>query len=158
MFGFFKKRPLEVFAISNGEVIELTEVQDEVFSKKLAGDGVAIIPNNGNFTAPLDGVISRIFPTNHAFSIKGKNSIEIMVHIGLDTVELKGNGFKRLKEEGNSVKVGDTIIEVDLDYLKSNGKDTTTPIVANSEKEIIVECKTLGVVKKSMAIFKVNRA
>jgi PTS system glucose-specific IIA component len=155
MFRFFKKRPLEVFAISNGEVIELAEVKDEVFSKKLVGDGVAIIPTNGQIVAPIKGIVTRIFPTNHAFYITTKNGLEIMVHIGLDTVQLKGKGFKRLIKEGKLVNVGDVIIEVDLDYLKSKDKDIVTALIVNSKKSITIQNKKVGFIKSGDTIFEI---
>ncbi len=155
MFGFFKSKPITILAVSNGEIISLENVKDEVFSQKLAGDGMAIIPLGKNILSPIDGVISKIFPTNHAFIISAKNNLEIMVHIGLDTVELKGNGFKRLLEEGKKVKAGDAIIEVDFKYLKSQKKDIVTPILVNSEKNITIKNRKIGLIKEKEAIFEV---
>ncbi len=155
MFGFFKSKPVELKAISSGDIVELEDVKDEVFSQKLAGDGVAIIPLNGTILSPIDGNLSKIFPTNHAFLITAKD-IEVMVHIGLDTVELKGEGFKRLIEEGEKIKAGDAIIEVDLDYLKEKGKDTITPILVNSQKSITIENKKIGSIKEKEALFEVK--
>ena len=156
MFGFFKKKPIVIVSISNGKIVELEDVKDEVFSQKLAGDGVAIIPLDGTIVAPVDGVISRIFPTNHAFSMTTKDNLEVLVHIGLDTVELKGKGFTVLEKEGNRVKANTPIIDVDLEYLKSQGKDTITPILVNSEKDITINSKNIGVVKRGDSIFEVS--
>ncbi len=153
MFGFFKKKPTLVVAPVCGEVIKLENVKDEVFSQKLAGDGVAIIPSNGEIVAPVDGVITRLFPTHHAFLITTKDNLEVMVHIGLDTVELKGEGFKTLKQEGDKVKVNTPIISVDLEYLKSKGKDIVTPIVINDSSITNVK---LGLVNSGEVIFKVK--
>ncbi len=153
MFGFFKKKPTLVVAPVCGEVIKLENVKDEVFSQKLAGDGVAIIPSNGEIVAPIDGVITRLFSTHHAFLITTKDNLEVMVHIGLDTVELKGEGFKTLKQEGDKVKVNTPIISVDLEYLKSKGKDIVTPIVINDSSITNVK---LGLVNSGEVIFKVK--
>lgn len=109
-----------------------------MFSGKMLGDGVAVIPSSNKAVAPCDGEITQIFPTNHAFGITTKEGLEILVHIGIDTVNLKGEGFKRILEAGTSVKKGDTVVEADLDYIKNKGKDTITPIIiTNMDK---VEC------------------
>jgi PTS system glucose-specific IIA component len=150
MFSFFKKSVL-VYAPTSGEIKRLEDVDDEVFSAKMAGDGVAILPESGLFCSPVDGKITRVFPTKHAFSIESRG-VEILVHIGLDTVELKGEGFELLKSEGESVRVGDEIVRVDLELLKSRGKDIITPIVVadRSIKDI-----KLGSVERGDLIFKV---
>ena len=150
MFSFFKKSVL-VYAPTSGEVKRLEEVNDEVFSAKMAGDGVAILPESGTFCSPVEGKITRIFPTKHAFSVESRG-VEILVHIGLDTVELKGEGFKLLKSEGESVSVGDAIVEVDLDFLKLKGKDIITPIVVTDKS---VKDIKLGRVERGDLIFKV---
>ncbi len=153
MFGFFKKKPTVVVAPISGELVKLEDVKDEVFSQKLAGDGVAIIPSSGEIVAPIDGVITRLFPTRHAFLITTKDNLEVMVHIGLDTVELKGEGFKVLKQEGDKVVVNTPIITVDLDYLKSKGKDIVTPIVIDGKSIYNIK---LGLVKSGEPIFEVK--
>jgi glucose-specific phosphotransferase system IIA component len=129
MFGIFKKKSIEIKAPVNGKVVEIQSVPDEVFANKLAGDGVAIIPSSGDFVAPIDGVVSKIFDTNHAYIVKGDNGIEVMVHIGIDTVSLNSQGFERVVEVGSHVKAGDLIIKADLNYLKDNVTDTITPVV-----------------------------
>ncbi len=153
MFGFFKKKPIVVVAPVSGEVIKLEDVKDDVFSQKLAGDGVAIIPSNGEIVSPIEGVITRLFPTHHAFLITTKDNIEVMVHIGLDTVELKGEGFKVLKQEGDKVKVNTPIIRVDLEYLKLKGKDIVTPIVVSDKSITNIR---LGQIKSGESIFEVK--
>ncbi len=131
MFSFFR-RSVSVYAPADGEIRRLEEVNDEVFSSKMAGDGVAILPMSGTICSPINGVISGIFPTKHAFSVKGRG-VEILVHIGIDTVELRGRGFKLLKSKGVTVKAGEAIVEVDLNYLRSAGKDTITPIIVTDK-------------------------
>jgi len=142
MFGFLKRKVRDVHAPVNGEIVALESVDDDVFSQKMVGDGVAVIPISNQFTAPIDGVVSKIFSTNHAYSIKSDKDLEVMVHIGLETVALKGEGFTRVVSEGDTVKVGDVIIEVDLEYIKAHAKDIITPIIISDEsdfKEILKE-------------------
>lgn len=128
MFNFFKKK-IEIYSPIKGNSVTLDKVNDPVFSNKMIGDGVAILPEGNFVCAPCEGRIIQIFPTNHAFGIVTEDGLEVLVHIGLDTVELKGKGFKRLMEVGENVTVGEKIIEVDFDFLKSENKDIITPIV-----------------------------
>lgn len=136
MFGFLKKKTLDIISPVNGEIIEIEKVADQVFSQKMLGDGFAVNPKDGKIKAPADGKIIQIFPTNHAFGIAMENGIEILVHIGIDTVELKGEGFTKKVESGSLVKKGDIIIEVDLEFLKSKGKDVVTPVIFTKSDNI----------------------
>ena len=156
MFGFLKRKPREIKAPIDGMLIPIEEVDDEVFSAKMAGDGIAIMPVGDTFAAPIDGVITKIFSTNHAFSIKNKQDLEVLVHIGLETVALKGEGFERLAQEGDEVKVGDPIIKVDLDYIKANAKDIVTPILVTDESKFDEIDKNDNVVKSGDLIMEVN--
>lgn len=152
MFGWLKSKKISIFAPADGEVVGLDSVPDEVFSARLAGDGAAIIPTSCTFVAPIDGIVSKIFPTNHAYVIKN-GDIEVIVHIGIDTVNLKGNGFTRVANEGDNVKMGDKIIKADLDYIANNAKSIITPIVTNSSK---VSIKQIGDIKKTTLIMEVE--
>jgi glucose-specific phosphotransferase system IIA component len=156
MFGFLKRKPREVFAPVDGQIVALESVEDDVFSQKMVGDGVAILPVSGSFTAPIDGVVTKIFSTNHAYSIKSDKDLEVMVHIGLETVALKGQGFTRIANEGDSVKAGDTIIEVDLVYIQKHAKDIVTPIVISEESDVKEIKKKLSVVKSQDKIMEVS--
>ena len=156
MFGFLKRKPREIKAPIDGMLIPIEEVDDEVFSAKMAGDGIAIMPVGDTFAAPIDGVITKIFSTNHAFSIKNKQDLEVLVHIGLETVALKGEGFERLAQEGDEVKAGDPIIKVDLDYIKANAKDIVTPILVTDESKFDEIDKNDNVVKSGDLIMEVN--
>ena len=138
MFGIFKAKKQIVVSPADGDVVDLAEVPDEVFSQKMAGEGIAIMPRSNTFIAPISGTITKIFSTNHAFSIKTKSGLEVMVHIGLDTVALNGEGFKRLAEEGDKVNVGKPIISADLEFISSQGKEIITPIVINHEKALSI--------------------
>lgn len=94
------------------------------------------MPTGNKMVAPVDGTIGKIFETNHAFSIESDSGVELFVHFGIDTVELKGEGFKRIAEEGQRVKVGDTVIEFDLPLLEEKAKSTLTPVVISNMDEI----------------------
>ncbi len=156
MFGFLKRKPREIKAPIDGMLIELEKVDDEVFSSKMAGDGIAIIPVGDTFTAPIDGLITKIFSTNHAYSIKNKQDLEVLVHIGLETIALKGEGFERLAQEGDEVTAGTPIIKVDLDYIKANAKDIITPILITDESKFDEIDKNDNVVKSGDLIMEVN--
>lgn len=122
-------KPSELVACVNGEMIPLESVKDPVFSTKAMGDGVAFIPKVGEITSPVDGTIEVAFPTGHAIGLKSDNNIEILIHVGIDTVELNGEGFKLLVKQGEKVKRGQKLIEFDLKKIKENGYDPTTMLV-----------------------------
>jgi len=140
----------------DGQLLAIESVDDEVFSQKMAGDGVAILPVGEVFTAPIDGVITKIFSTNHAYSVKSKQDLEVLVHIGLETVALKGEGFERLANEGDEVKVGDPIIKADLAYIKAHAKDIITPILITDESKYNEIDKNDNVVKSGDHIMDVS--
>ena len=156
MFGFLKRKVREIHSPVDGRVVDIENVDDAVFAQKLAGDGVAIEPVGDIFKAPIDGIITKIFSTNHAYSIQSKKDLEVMVHIGLDTVALQGKGFERLVNEGERVKAGDSIIKVDLDYITKNAKSIITPIIITDSSEYKNIEKRLGVVKSEDIIMEVK--
>jgi glucose-specific phosphotransferase system IIA component len=156
MFGLFKVKKQTIVSPVDGDIVELSEVPDQVFSEKMAGDGIAIIPRSNTFVAPISGVVSKIFSTNHAYSIRAKNGLEVLVHIGLDTVALKGEGFKRLVEEGVTVAVGKPIIYADIEFIKEHGKDIITPIVLNHDKELTLESHTVRTIREGEALIEVT--
>ncbi len=127
---------VEIYAPLSGEIVNIEDVPDVVFSEKIVGDGIAIRPNGNKIVAPVDGVIGKIFETNHGFSMESKEGVELFVHFGIDTVELKGEGFTRVAQEGQSVKRGDTIIEFDLALLEQKAKSVLTPVVISNMDEI----------------------
>ena len=137
------KNSIEIIAPLSGEIVKIEDVPDVVFAEKIVGDGVAIKPSGNKIVAPLSGKIGKIFETNHAFAIESDEGIELFVHFGIDTVELKGEGFKRVAEEGQQVKVGDTIIEIDLPLLERKAKSVLTPVVI-SNMETIIELNKLS--------------
>lgn len=131
-----KSVEVEIYAPLSGEIVNIEDVPDVVFSEKIVGDGIAIRPNGNKIVAPVDGVIGKIFETNHAFSMESKDGVELFVHFGIDTVELKGEGFTRIAQEGQSVKRGDTVIEFDLALLEAKAKSVLTPVVISNMDEI----------------------
>ena len=156
MFGFLKRKVRDVTSPVDGQVVALESVDDEVFSQKLVGDGVAVIPMSNRFKAPIDGVVSKIFSTNHAYSIKSPKDLEVMVHIGLETVALEGRGFTRIANEGDEVKAGDVIIEADLAYIREHAKDIITPVIIMDESDVKEIDKKLNIVKAGDMIMEVK--
>ncbi|MFP3719978.1 glucose-specific PTS transporter subunit IIBC, partial [Niallia circulans] len=112
-----------------GELVPITEVPDAVFAGKMMGDGFAIIPSEGTVVSPVDGKIVNLFPTKHALGILADNGREILIHFGIDTVKLKGEGFETLVSENDQVKQGQPLLKVNLDYIKGNATATITPVV-----------------------------
>ncbi|MBE6048574.1 MAG: PTS glucose transporter subunit IIA [Clostridium sp.] len=135
MFGFFKKKKnkvneeLRLVAAVSGKVLPLSEVPDPVFAQKMAGDGIAIDPSSDIVVAPADGELSLVFNTKHAFAMTLENGAEILVHIGVNTVTLEGEGFEQLAEAGTKVKAGTPIIKIDREFIKSKDLSLMTPIL-----------------------------
>lgn len=125
-----------VYAPVNGDIVDIEKVPDVVFAEKIVGDGIAIAPKGELILAPIDGRIGKIFETNHAFSIESPQGLELFVHFGVGTVELRGKGFKRLAEEGQEVKMGDPILSFDIDYLKDQVDSLLTPVVLANMEDI----------------------
>lgn len=117
---------------TKGEVIELSQVNDPTFSQGLMGKGFAVISVDGNYYAPFNGVVSMIFPTKHAIGLTSDNGVELLIHIGLETVELNGQYFESFVETGQKIKAGDMLIKVDIEKLKELGYDITTPVIVTN--------------------------
>lgn len=125
--ALFKKK-IKLTSPMTGEIVDITDTSDPVFSGKMVGDGVTIIPTDGDVLAPMDGKIIQMFDTGHALAIES-NGIQVLIHIGLDTVELNGQGFTKIAHEGQEVKQGDLLIKVDLEKIKALGKSIESPMV-----------------------------
>lgn len=138
MFGFLKKnnQEIKIYAPLSGEVVAISEVRDEVFSKKMLGEGVAIIPSSGKLYAPADGTLVSVFKTKHAYTILTDDGLELLIHCGLDTVELAGEGFTVYKNSGDRIRTGELIAEMDLERILAHRKETITPIVITNSDQI----------------------
>ena len=119
----------EVYSVADGEVIALEQVKDPVFSQKMMGDGFAVEPENGNIVSPVSGTVSSVFPTKHALGIVTEAGLEVLVHIGLDTVSLEGKPFTVHVAEGQKVAAGDLLVTADLDAIREAGRETSTIVV-----------------------------
>ncbi|MFC7320239.1 glucose-specific PTS transporter subunit IIBC [Halobacillus campisalis] len=136
---------LEFVSPIKGKVLPITEVPDQVFSGKMMGDGFAIEPIDGKIVSPINGKVLNVFPTKHAIGLQADNGMEILIHIGIDTVKLKGEGFTSYVEEGSEVKQGQTLMEVDLDYVSKNATSIITPIIfTNLNEDQKVEVTAAG--------------
>ncbi|MDE7318168.1 MAG: PTS glucose transporter subunit IIA [Lachnospiraceae bacterium] len=127
LFDFMKKE--EFVSPMTGILHPLETVPDPAFSEKLMGDGFAVELTGGEVKAPCSGQIEAAFPTGHAFGIKTKDGLEILIHIGIDTVSLEGTGFTVRVKEGDTIKQGDVLVIVDVDYVKSQGKSVFSPVI-----------------------------
>lgn len=132
--GFFDKfkkqdKKIEVLVPINGRVINISEIPDPVFSGKMMGDGFGVDPIDGRVYSPVSGTIANVFPTLHAIGITVNEDIDMIIHFGLDTVTLKGEGFTCHVKEGDTVKAGDLLLEVDIDAVRPLVPSLVTPVV-----------------------------
>lgn len=146
MFGFGKKKNKEkvLYAVAKGQVKPISEVKDPVFSQKMMGDGFAVSPENNAVFAPVEGTVIAVFPTKHAMTFKTSDGVDVLVHIGLDTVSLDGEGFNILVSENQEVTPQTQIAEVDFDLLKEKGLETDI-IVALPDSGAVIDKLQLGV-------------
>lgn len=128
---------IHVLAPLDGMVVDLESVPDEVFAQKMAGDGVAIDPSGGLAVAPVTGDLVKLFPGGHAFGISTAGDVELIVHIGLDTVELKGEGFENIASEGQKVQAGTPIVRFNRATVEHRGKVMLSPIVSSGAGTIV---------------------
>ena len=119
----------EILSLTNGEILELSQVPDDVFSSKLMGDGFAIKSNDGIICSPVDGTVEVIFPTKHAVIIKSTAGKEVLIHMGIETVKLEGNGFELFTNVGDKVSAGDKLAKMDLKYIEENATSSITPVI-----------------------------
>ncbi len=112
-----------------GKVIELSEIEDQVFGSGMMGKGFAIVPESGDVYAPVSGTIAALFPTKHAVGIKSDDGLEVLIHFGMDTVTLNGEGFKSFVKQGDKVKTGDKLLSIDLESVRTKVPSIETPIV-----------------------------
>jgi PTS system glucose-specific IIA component len=135
MIGFFKKKREIIKAPANGETFDIAEVNDTMFSQKLMGDGIALHlkGKRAEIASPADGKLTVLFPTGHSFGVTMQNGIEILIHIGINTVNANGEGFKIMScRQGDTIKAGQPIVEVDLQKLSTKYDMSTMIIVTNT--------------------------
>ena len=138
----FKGVTEDVHSVADGQVIKIEDVKDPVFSQKMMGDGFAVEPENGKIVSPVAGKVASIFPTKHALGLVTDNGLEVLVHIGLDTVSLEGKPFEVKVTEGQTVAAGDLLVEADLAAIREAGRETSTVVVftnADAIKSVKVE-------------------
>jgi glucose-specific phosphotransferase system IIA component len=142
-----------------GELKDLSTIPDEMFSQKMMGEGLVIDPSEGVVRAPCDGVVGTIFKTNHAVAIACDNGAEVLIHVGIDTVKMNGEGFKGLVKNGDRVKTGDKLIEFDLQLVKAKAKSHLTPFVVTNSADLseVKLLKTSGVNSHNTAIIQVRK-
>lgn len=159
LFGFGSKTNEEtIVAPLTGAVKNIEEVPDPVFAGRMMGEGVAIDPTEGLVVSPVDGEIVQLFHTKHAVGIKAKNGTEILIHVGLETVKMEGEGFEAHVSEGQAVKAGDKLISFDLGLIREKAKSTITPIVITNTDAAESIKTTVGVTatKGSTEVMKVT--
>jgi PTS system glucose-specific IIA component len=128
---------IQVLAPLDGMVVDLEKVPDQVFAQKMVGDGVAIDPSGSIAVAPVAGTLLKLFPGGHAFGISTPSGVELIVHIGLDTIELKGKGFKNIATEGQQVQAGTPIVSFDRPIIEQQGKVILSPVVSSGSGQIV---------------------
>ena len=145
-----KNEILEFVSPVEGKVMELSEVEDKVFSQGMMGNGFAVELTSGTVRAPFSGEVTVVFPTGHAIGMKRADGLEVLIHIGMDTVELNGKGFSLQVKQGDNVSAGDVLVEVDLDYIKSEGKSLVSPVVFPNGQAISL--KIQGTIKTGQEV------
>lgn len=133
--NFFKPKDYTVYSPVSGQVIDLSDVKDEMFSKAMMGPGTAIIPTDGNIASPFDGQVKFVFPTKHALGLISASGVELLIHIGIDTVNLEGKHFEVLVKDNQRVKKGQALVCVDLEALIQLKVDPTVILVLTSASE-----------------------
>ena len=164
MFDSLKKmfeknaKTISLKAVEDGRTIPMDEVNDQTFAQELLGPGIAIVPSNGTVVSPINGTIATVMDTKHAVCIQGEDGLELIVHAGLDTVELNGKYYQTYKEIGDQVKAGDVLLEFDLEEITKAGYDVTTPIViTNLSGYRITKCLTGQQVKAGDEVIQLTK-
>lgn len=148
---------VEIYSPGKGQIIPLSEVPDQVFAQKMMGDGVGFVPEDGEIVAPFDGTVKTIFPTKHAIGIESDEGIELLIHIGIDTVKLDGSGFESMVSTGDTIKKGQTLMQVDLDYIKANAPSIVTPLILTNLENRTLEITDVSEVKSQQLIMTVKQ-
>ena len=160
LFDFLKKeRNIKksgiIYSPTNGEIKPICETPDQMFAKKLIGDGAIIFNSDGNIIAPFDGKVKMLFPTKHAIGLESNDGIEILIHYGINTVELKGEGFRTYVKQGGIIKTGNKLLVVDNALLESRGLITCVIIAVTYPKDIKIEMLKNGIIQQKEEIIQV---
>ena len=124
-----------ILAPMTGTAVAITEAPDPIFIEKILGDGIAIVPTEGKVVSPVDGTVSKVVETGHIYAVTSDNGVEVVIHVGLETVALNGKCFQIHVKEGDKVKAGDLLADADLEFIKETGRNSITPIVIGSSLE-----------------------
>ena len=147
----------EIYSPLKGEAVKLSKVPDDTFANEILGKGMAVIPGDGVVVSPVDGEVSTLFDTLHAIGVTGDNGLELLIHVGINTVELEGKYYKALVKEGDKVTKGQPLLKFDIEGIRSAGYNTVTPvIITNSDEYESVEQVAIGDVEKSALVMNVR--
>ena len=148
---------MRILAPISGEAVPLSEVPDEVFAEGMAGEGGAVVPSaSGEAVAPASGTLVKLFEGGHAFGIETDEGVEMIVHLGLDTIEMRGAGFEKIATEGERVEAGQPVVRFDLDEIRNAGYDPVTPVVVTNADEHPVGGLKTGEVSAGDPLFEVE--
>ncbi|KFZ41964.1 PTS glucose transporter subunit IIA [Anoxybacillus flavithermus] len=139
MFRLFRKREEVIVSPLTGNVRSLENVPDPVFAQKMMGDGFAIEPTDGVVVSPIHGEVVQVFPTKHAVGLRSDEGLEILIHVGIDTVHMHGEGFEAYVKAGDRVKVGDLLLSFDLALVQQKAESPLTPVVITNG-DVVDEC------------------
>ncbi|MCI9092353.1 MAG: PTS glucose transporter subunit IIA [Coprobacillus sp.] len=159
LFSKFKKEEIEysdtdIVAIADATLVPVNKIQDSVFSKELLGQTIAFELNDNTIVSPCNGVLEMMYPTGHAFAVRRKDGMGILVHVGINTVNLKGQGFKLYAKQGEKVKAGQKLLQIKREKIKEAGYDLTTMLIISEpiNKDDKVEFSCINTVKKGQVI------
>ena len=130
-------KKVNIYSPMKGQVIDISKVNDDSFANEVTGKGVAIIPESGKVAAPFDGTVSMVFNTKHAIGLTSKEGIELLIHVGIDTVKLEGKHFNALVKRGDPIKKGELLLEFDKEAIQKAGYDCTTPITVTNSADYL---------------------
>ncbi|HAH78873.1 MAG TPA: hypothetical protein DCL64_05080 [Ruminococcaceae bacterium] len=134
--NLFGKKKIKILAPVDGRAVPIAETPDKVFSEKVLGDGVTMLPENGEIVAPVAGTVATIANTRHAVCIEGDEGAEVLIHLGIDTVKLGGKGFTCLVKAGEHVRAGQKLMDMDLDFIRGRGYNTASPCILTNPNQV----------------------
>ncbi|AQL56198.1 PTS glucose transporter subunit IIA [Abyssicoccus albus] len=129
-------KDIELYSPMTGEYVNIEDIPDPVFAEKMMGEGFGVKPTEGVVVSPIKGKVVQVFPTKHAIGLKADNDIEVLIHIGLETVQLEGEGFETLIAEGDTVDVGDELVQFDIDYISQKAESLISPVIITNTDQL----------------------